>query len=89
MRFPKIFPCHGEKGKKRKPHSDFWKCSLLAELYFIEVEVSHTKKYMNKLLNSACENGLIAEFHQSIVSGSLNDEKQGGIDYVGMCTQAS
>ncbi len=44
---------------------------------------------MNKSLNSACENGLIAEFHQSIVSANLNDEKQGGIDYMGMCTQAS
>jgi len=44
---------------------------------------------MNKLLNPACKSGLTSEFHQSLVSGSLNDEKQGSIDYLGLCTQAS
>ena len=48
-----------------------------------------TRVVLNKLLKSACKSELTAEFHQSLVSGSLNDEKQGGIDYLGLCTQAS
>ena len=78
----------GKKPKKESRIPIFGNAAYLQSYILCELRCP-TQKYMNKLLNLAYKNGLTAEFHQSIVSANLNDEKQGVIDYVGMCTQVS